>query len=111
MVEEEEGGIVYNIHVFPVPLKVPTLWGSFEIKNVRLAKIMLRQLSGWVGSVQRCNVVQCGMPSVYLCVTSTRELLLNHRHNDEVFGANYVHFSLSCSRTPEPYRHLFSFSG
>ena len=25
---------------------VPTLWGSFEIKNVRLAKIMLRQLSG-----------------------------------------------------------------
>jgi twinkle protein len=24
---------------------VPTLWGSFEIKNVRLAKIMLRQLS------------------------------------------------------------------
>ena len=30
----------------PILLKVPTLWGSFEIKNVRLAKIMLRQLSG-----------------------------------------------------------------
>ena len=29
----------------PILLKVPTLWGSFEIKNVRLAKIMLRQLS------------------------------------------------------------------
>ena len=40
------------VHVFcpdsccPILLKVPTLWGSFEIKNVRLAKIMLRQLSG-----------------------------------------------------------------
>ena len=30
----------------PILLKVPTLWGSFEIKNVRLAKIMLRQLLG-----------------------------------------------------------------
>ena len=30
----------------PILLKVPTSWGSFEIKNVRLAKIMLRQLSG-----------------------------------------------------------------
>ena len=38
--------VLYNDSCCPILLKVPTLWGSFEIKNVRLAKIMLRQLSG-----------------------------------------------------------------
>ena len=38
--------VLYNDSCSPILLKVPTLWGSFEIKNVRLAKIMLRQLSG-----------------------------------------------------------------
>ena len=28
-------------------MQVRTLWGSFEIKNVRLAKTMLKQFSGW----------------------------------------------------------------
>ena len=38
--------VLYNDSCSPILLKVPTLWGSFEIKNVRLAKIMLRQLLG-----------------------------------------------------------------
>ena len=29
-----------------IPIQVTTLWGSFEIKNVRLIKNMLKQFSG-----------------------------------------------------------------
>ena len=32
-------------------LQVNTLWGSFEISNVRLAKVMMSQFAGYIFSV------------------------------------------------------------
>ncbi len=40
--------VVYVVHFLSLCLQVATLWGSFEIKNVRLAKTLLKQYSGYV---------------------------------------------------------------
>lgn len=40
--------VSYNNLTVNYVLKVPTLWGSFEISNVRLGKMLFRQFSGYV---------------------------------------------------------------
>ena len=36
----------FSLVVYVTNLQVNTLWGSFEISNVRLAKVMLQQFAG-----------------------------------------------------------------
>ena len=44
--ESEICPLLSNLHVSCLLLQIRTLWGSFDIKNVRLAKTMLKQFSG-----------------------------------------------------------------
>ena len=39
---------LHSINFLISDLQVNTLWGSFEISNVRLAKVMLTQFAGYV---------------------------------------------------------------